>query len=157
MFSKKRSTPSTLALLTRVPAQAVRLAKAEIGNAKEEVSGRIKNLVIGIVLVVVALVILFWTTAVLLAAAVAGIAEGAGWPVWLSALVIGGAGVITILLLAVIAVVLFKRGNPVPHKTLARIKSDLDAAGEVKKNSADKMKPQPGKTGTETGKQGVWR
>lgn len=137
--------PNTLQLLTRLPGQIAALAKAEIANAKDEVSGRIKNLVIGIVLFVVALVILFWTIATLLAAAVAGLATV--WPVWLSALVISGGGLLVIAVLVIVGIALLKRGSPVPSDTINRVlEEDLTAAKDVK-HTADQMMPQPGQKG----------
>jgi hypothetical protein len=136
--------PNTIQLLLRLPGQVIALAKAEINNAKNEVSGRIKNLGIGIALFVVALIILFWVIATLLAAAVAGLAVV--WPVWLSALVISGAGLVVILLLVLIGIMLLKRGSPVPSKTIERVEEDFAVARNVKE-STDQMMPQPGKKG----------
>lgn len=151
MFKKK--SPSTLALLARLPKQIKQVVDTELTNAKAEVSGRIKNLVIAIVLFVVALIFLYWTIAVLLTAAIAGIAEAL--PVWLAALLVAGGGLVVIAVCIAVGVALAKRGNPVPSATIARVKADFAAAAEMQ-NGANKMRAQPGKKGTNPGETGVW-
>lgn len=151
MFKKK--SPSTLALLSRLPKQIKQVADVELANAKAEVGGRIKNLVIAIVLFVVALIILYWTIAVLLTAAIAGIAEAL--PVWLAALIVAGGGLLVIVICVIAGIALAKRGNPIPSATIARVKADFAAAAEMQ-NGADKMRAQPGKKGTKPGEAGVW-
>lgn len=136
--------PNTLQLLTRLPGQIAALAKAEFANAKAEISGRVRNLVIGVVTFVLALIILFWVIATLLTAAVAGLATV--WPVWLAALAVSGAGIVVILLLIVIGIALVKRGSPVPSETISRVEGDFSAAHEVKRTT-DQMMPQPGQKG----------
>ncbi len=148
-----KTSPSTFTLLARLPGQIARIISAETANAKAEVSGRVRNLIIGVVLFVAALIIIFWSTAVLLAAAVAGLAEAV--PVWLSALIIGGAGVLTVVILVIAGIALLKKGNPVPNQTISRIKDDIQAAQNLK-TTTDKMRTQPGKPGTEPGNSGVW-
>lgn len=140
----RKKGPNTFQLLLRLPGQVIKLAKAELQNAKDETQGRVRNLGIGIALFVLALMVLFWTIATLLAAAVAGLATV--WPVWLSALVISGGGLLVIALLVIVGIVLVKRGSPVPSKTLERVGEDFDRFGNVK-DSTDQMLPQPGKKG----------
>lgn len=136
--------PNTLKLLTRLPGQIAALVKAEIANAKAEVKHRVRNLVIGIVMCVLALIVLFWVIALLLAAAVAGLATV--WPVWLSALAVAGGGLLLIILIVLVGIKLIKRGSPVPQETLKRIEGDFSVAKEAK-NSADQVMPQPGQKG----------
>lgn len=143
-MNKRVKGPSTFELLSRLPKQIAALAKAEIANAKSEVSGRVRNLVIGIVLFVVALIILFWVIATLLTAAVAGLATV--WPVWLSALVISGGGLLVIALCVIIGLVLVKKGSPVPNQTIDRVNDDIEQLGRVKA-SVDQLQIQPGKKG----------
>ncbi|MBT1035372.1 phage holin family protein [Canibacter sp. lx-45] len=148
-----KKSPSTLKLLARLPGQIGRIIETEAKNAKAEVSGRMRNLVIGLVLFIISLVVLFWSTAVLLASAVAGISEAL--PVWLAALIIGGTGFLTVVVLVIVGILLLKKGNPVPHQTIARVKQDLRAAKNVKA-SAEQVFTQPGKAGTKPGNKGVW-
>ena len=136
--------PGTFKLLLRLPGQVIALARAEMANAKHEVSGRIRNLVIGIVCFVLALMVLFWLVATLLTAAIAGLATV--WPVWLSALTVSGGALLVVLILALIGFAKVKRGSPVPSETLSRVEKDFQSAGEVK-HSVDQVRRQPGQKG----------
>lgn len=150
----KKKTPSTLALLARLPEQLRRLIALEAANAKAEVAGQLTKLGIAVGLVFAALVLLFWTIAVLLAAAIAGLSTVL--PVWAAALIIGGIGLFTLTVCVLVAFILFKRSKPVPKDTIARITASLAGFSTIKENFAT-MQKQPGKEGTEPGKTGVWQ
>lgn len=144
---------STWALVRRLPKLITRIVTLETENAKQEVGARIKNLLIGLVLLTIALIFLFWTTAVLLTAAIAGL--GTAMPLWLAALIIAGAGLVVIAVCVIAGIILCKQGGVTPKSTIARIKADFIAAGRVTK-SVKKLAPQPGKKGTAVGETGVW-
>lgn len=150
----KEKKPSTLQLLARLPKQIFNVVTVELANARAEVGSRVKNLVLGILLFVLALVFMFWTIAVLLTAAIAGL--GQLLPIWASALIIGAVGVLATVICVAVGVMLVKHGNPVPSQTIARIKEDLANGGEIKKN-LNQLKTQPGKKGTQNGEAGVWK
>lgn len=133
-MSRRDGEAGTFALLAKLPAQFIALAKAEIDNAKREISGKLKRAGIGLLSIVIALFFLFFAISALVAAAIAGLAVV--WPVWLSALVVGGA----LILLAAAAILggiaLMKRGVPVPKETLGRIEGDVNALGDVRFNAS---------------------
>lgn len=149
-----KKNPNTFKLLGALPGQTMRLVRTEIANAKAEVAGGFKNLLTGVALIVVALVLFFWAIPVFITAAIAGIAEAL--PVWLSALIIGGATLLVIVIVVLIAVSFLKRASIVPKETIARVQGDLDAAQHVVDN-VDQMTAKPGKKGTQPGEKGTWR
>jgi NADH:ubiquinone oxidoreductase subunit 6 (subunit J) len=81
---------------------------------------------VGVGLVVAGAVIALFAFQVLLAAAVAGIAEAL--PVWLAALIVGVVLLIVTAVLVMIGVKQLKRGAPpVPTETIDSVKKDVNA------------------------------
>lgn len=132
-MARKRSEPSTIQLLLRLPGQIAALAKAEYANAKKEMSSAIKKLIIALVCAVVALFMLFWALAAFGASAILGLATVLA--PWLSALIVAGALVLLAAAAVLVGFVLIKRANPVPEETLGRVGDDLAVAGSVKYNT----------------------
>lgn len=143
-MSRRDDQAGTFELLSRLPYQFVRLAKAEFENAKREITAKLKRGGIGLLAIIVALFFVFFAIGCLVTAAIAGIAVV--WPVWLSALVVAFA----LLLLAAGAILggiaLLKRGLPVPEETIDRVESDLQTMSEVRFNASAHM-PQHGEKG----------
>lgn len=143
-MSRRDDQAGTFELLARLPYQFVRLAKAEFENAKREITEKLKRGGIGLLAIIVALFFVFFAIGCLVAAAVAGLSEA--WPVWLSALVVGGA----LLLLAAGSIfggiLLLKRAVPLPDETIDRVEGDLQTLSEVRFNSSAHM-PQHGEKG----------
>lgn len=134
----------TFELLARLPQQLVALVKAELQNAKREITAKAKRAGIGLLAIIVALFFLFFAIACFVAAAVAGIAVV--WPVWLAALVVA-VGLVLLAAAAILAgILLIKRGIPVPQETIERIEGDLDTLAEVRFNTSAHM-PQVGEKG----------
>src|SRR5688572_19851497 len=100
-------------LVEQVSEQASRLVRAEIELAKAELAEKAKKSGIGIGLLVVALVIFAYAAGVLLLAAVYGL--GTVWPLWLSALAIGGFMVLVVIILALVGAQLLKKATTKPE------------------------------------------
>ncbi|MGR4011069.1 phage holin family protein [Leucobacter sp. 1207-22] len=154
MSPRKDGSPGTVELIARLPYQIVRLAKAEINNAKVEVIAKAKKAGIGAGAIVIALFFLFFMLEALVIAAIAALAIV--WPWWLAALTVAGA----LLLLAAGAIAggiaLIRRGNPVPDETLGRLNGDLEALSEVQINASAKPQPSAHRV-PQVGEQGNWR
>ncbi len=131
-------------LLLRLPAQIIELGKAEFANAKGEVKRKAVIIAMAVAFFGLALVIGFWVVATLLTAAIAGLSTV--WPVWLSALVVSGAGLLVMVVLVVTGIVIFKRISLVPKDTIERVEDDLEKAKHVG-DTASQVLPQPGQKG----------
>ncbi len=142
-MTRRSDQAGTFELLARLPQQLITLAKAELENAKREVTAKAKRGGIGLLSIIVALFFLFFAIAAFVTAAIAGIAVV--WPVWLSALVVA----VALLLLAAAAIAagiaLIKRGIPVPGEALERVEGDFQAMSEVSFNSSAHMPQADGK------------
>jgi hypothetical protein len=114
-------------LVEQVSEQASRLVRAEIELAKAELAEKAKKSGIGIGLLVVALVILAYAAGVLLLAAVYGL--GTVWPLWLSALVIGGFMVLVVMIMALVGAQLLKKATTKPE-SVQRVKDDIESIKE---------------------------
>lgn len=132
-MARKRKGPSTAGLLLRLPQQLGALAKAEYANAKKEMGGAVKKLIIGAVCIVLALFFIYWSIAAFGASAILGIAEAL--PAWLAALIVAVGLLLLGALSVLIGFLLVKRGNPVPEKTLDRVGDDLAVASSIKYNT----------------------
>ena len=133
-MSRRDDRAGTFELLARLPGQIIALAKAEYENAKREIATKAKRAGVGALAIVIALFFLFFAISAFVAAAIAGLAVV--WPVWLSALVVGG-GLILLAAAAILAgVALIKRGIPVPEETIDRVEHDVNAFGEVRFNDS---------------------
>lgn len=114
-------------LVEQISEQASRLVRAEIALAKAELTDKAKKSGIGVGLLVVALLILAYTVGVLLLAAVYGL--GTVWPLWLSALAIGGFMLLVTIILALVGVLLLKKGTTKPD-SVQRVKDDITTIKE---------------------------
>ncbi|GAB2463770.1 hypothetical protein GCM10027063_01360 [Promicromonospora xylanilytica] len=114
-------------LVEQISEQASRLVRAEIALAKAELSEKAKKSGIGIGLLVFALLILAYAAGVLLLAAVYGL--GTVWPLWLSALAIGGFMLLVTAVLALVGVQLLKKGTTKPE-SVQRVKDDITSIKE---------------------------
>ena len=114
-------------LVEQISEQASRLVRAEIALAKAELTEKAKKTGIGAGLLVVALLILAYTVGVLLLAAVHGL--GTVWPLWLSALAIGGFMLLVTIVLALIGAQLLKKAAT-PPESVQRVKDDITSIKE---------------------------
>jgi len=114
-------------LVEQISEQATRLVRAEIALAKAELTEKAMKSGIGIGLLVVALLILAYAVGVLLLAAVYGL--GTVWPLWLSALAIGGFMLLVTVTLALVGVQLLKKASTKPE-SIQRVKDDIASIKE---------------------------
>jgi uncharacterized membrane protein YqjE len=125
---------SLFKLIADLPGYLVDLLRSEIELLKTELVTKVKALGIGAGLIAAGLFFGFFAFAVLLAAAVLGIATAL--PAWLSALIVG---VVLLLIMAVLVFVgirLLKRGAPpVPEETIASVKKDVNAIKGIGKRN----------------------
>ncbi|GAB4087008.1 hypothetical protein GCM10028784_36380 [Myceligenerans cantabricum] len=109
-------------LVEHISEQASRLVRAEIALARAELTNKAMKSGIGVGLLVGAVVVLLYGIGVLLLAAVYGL--GTVWPMWLSALAVGGFLVVVTLVLALVGQALLKKGTRKPD-SVQRIKDDV--------------------------------
>lgn len=121
-----KSDRSLIALLRQLPGLLIALAKAELAQAKAELSVKLKHAGIGMGLLVGAALFGFFAFGVLVAAAVLGIAVAL--PPWLAALIVGVALLVVAGILAAVGARSLKKGMPpVPTETLQGLKEDIQA------------------------------
>jgi len=117
---------SVFKLIADLPGYLVDLLRSEIELLKAELISKVKHAGIGIGLVVAGALFAFFAFAVLLAAAVLGIATAL--PAWLAALIVGGALLVITAVLVLVGVNQLKRGAPpVPTETIESVKKDVNA------------------------------
>lgn len=114
-------------LVEQLSDQASRLVRAEIALVKAELTEKATKSGIGVGLLVVALLILAYTVGVLLLAAVYGL--GTVWPLWLSALAIGGFMLLVTIILALVGVQQLKKATTKPE-SIQRVKDDITSIKE---------------------------
>ncbi|GAA3583236.1 hypothetical protein GCM10022198_03030 [Klugiella xanthotipulae] len=124
---------SLFALLTKLPAQLIALARAELDNAKKELAGKLKRLGLGLGLLIVALFFVFFSLACFVVAAIAGIAVAL--PVWLAALIVAVALLLITALCVWIGIKSIGKGVPIPEKTLDSIEQDFRAMSEASRKN----------------------
>jgi uncharacterized membrane protein YqjE len=121
-----KSSRSLVALIRELPGQFVALAKAELAQISAELKKKALHAGIGMGMITVALLLLFFMLAVLIAAAVLGLALV--FPAWLAALIVAAALLVIAVIFALIGVASFKRVPPlVPKDAVASVKEDLSA------------------------------
>jgi len=119
-------TKSLAQLVSELPQLIVRLLKAELDHLKAEFAEKAKHAGIGIGLLAVTALLLFYALGVLIAAAILGIAVAL--PAWAAALIVFGALVVIAVVLALIGIRSFKKMDGVaPSQTIDSIKEDADA------------------------------
>jgi hypothetical protein len=117
---------SLFKLIGDLPGYLVDLLRSELERLKEELVAKAKHLGVGVGLIAGGAFFAFFAFAVLLAAAVLGIATAL--PAWLAALIVGVALLIITAVLVLIGVNQLKRGvPPVPEETIASVKEDVNA------------------------------
>jgi uncharacterized membrane protein YqgA involved in biofilm formation len=119
-------TRSLAQLVSDLPQQLVRLLKAELDHLKAEFAEKAKYAGVGIGLIAVAALLLFYALGTLIAAAILGIAVAL--PAWAAALIVFGGLVVIAVILALVGVRSFKKMDGVaPSQTIESIKEDADA------------------------------
>lgn len=114
--------PTLGRLVEQLSEQTSRLVKAEVALAKAEMAQKAKSSGIGIGLFAAAGAIVLYALGVLIWAAVLGLGEA--WPLWLSALVIGGAMILLAGGLVAAGVQLLKHASGKPE-AIDRVKNDI--------------------------------
>ena len=121
----RRARRSLGSLIADVPTLIVKLLKDELENIKRELTKRLASLGIGIGLFVFAALLAFFMLAVLIAAAVLGLATV--FPAWLAALLTAAGLLIIIIVLVLIGVASVKKGvPPVPKEAVESLKKDVN-------------------------------
>lgn len=148
---ERKSKLSIVALLREIPAQVTALVKLEIAQLKAELKHKAINAGIGIGLLLLAAFLGFFAFAVLIAAAVLGVAVAL--PAWLAALIIGGALLLLTVILALIGLRSLKKAMPPkPDKSLTSVKMDIHAikgTGRYDRRAMaeDRLKADPAQAG----------
>jgi len=114
---------SMSALTAQLGDQLSRLVKDEIALAKAELAVSVRQVVLGAGMLGGAVAAALSGLAVMIAAAVAGVALKL--PVWASALIIGGAFLLVAGALALMGIRRFKRGLPPLRETTDTIRGDV--------------------------------
>lgn len=120
-----RSIPTILADLL---GQFTTLLRQESQLARAELSENMSRAVMGIALAGAAAVLFIPALVILLAAGVYGLAEGLGWSMWLSALVVGAAALIVGVILLLIGMSRLKAKALMPNKTITQLQEDAAMA-----------------------------
>jgi uncharacterized membrane protein YqjE len=121
-----RPDASLAELISRVSDDAKKLVRAEVALAKAELSGKAKAAGIGAGMFGAAGVIVWFAVAVLIAAAVLGLAVV--WPYWLAALVVGVALFLFAGLLVLVGRGALRRAQPLaPTQAIESVKADIAA------------------------------
>lgn len=112
-------------LLSDLPGLLVGLIRAELESLKNEIVGKLKALGIGIGLLVAAALFAFFLLAVLITAAILGIATAL--PAWLAALIVAAGLLVITIVLVLLGVASIKRGvPPAPTETIESLKLDVN-------------------------------
>jgi hypothetical protein len=121
-----KSKQSLLTLISELPGQITALIKAEIDAFKADISGKAKNVGLGIGLFVGAAVFAFFAVIVFIALAV--IALDLVLPLWLAALIVAVLLLLVAVILALIGLNRVKKGTAHdPDGVSASIQKDVDA------------------------------
>ncbi len=121
----KKARRSLVSLFAELPTLIVQLLKDELENLKRELTSRLAKLGIGVGLLVAAGLFAFFALAVLIAAAVLGLATVL--PAWLAALIVAGVLLLLVAILALVGIGSIKKGAPpVPEDAITSIKKDIN-------------------------------
>ena len=125
MSERELPKRSLFKLIGDLPGYLVELLRSELERLKQELISKAKHLGVGVGLILVGAFLAFFAFAVLIAAAVLGIATAL--PAWLAALIVGGALLLLAAILALIGVSSVKKGlPPVPEEAITSIKKDIN-------------------------------
>ena len=126
MSERELPKRSLFKLIGDLPGYLVELLRSELERLKQELIEKAKHLGVGVGLILVGAFLAFFAFAVLVAAAVLGIATAL--PAWLAALIVAAALLLFTAILVLIGVNQLKRGvPPVPEETIASVKEDVNA------------------------------
>ena len=109
-------------LIADVPALIVQLFRDELENFKLEITKKVKGVAVGAALLVVAATFAFLMLIMLLIAAVFALAQVL--PAWAAALIVAGGLLLIAVILVLIGLAQFKRGDP--GKVVASVQQDLN-------------------------------
>jgi len=117
---------SIFRLIGDLPGALMALVRAELDSLKDEIVGKLKAAGIGIGLFVAAGLFAFFLVAVLVTAAILGIATAL--PAWAAALIVAGVLLIIVVVLVLLGASSLKKGlPPAPTETIKSVKKDVDA------------------------------
>ena len=120
-----RSIPS---ILTDLLSQFTTLIRQESELARTEMSEKITRATKGAVMACGAAVLLVPSLVILMMSGVYGIPELTGWPLWASALIVGGGFTLIGLIVLAIGVSRLKARALMPDKTIGQVKEDAAMA-----------------------------
>ncbi len=123
--AERTSRLSVFRLIGNLPGQLIELIKAELDSLKKEIVGKLVAAGIGIGLLVGAALFAFFLFAVLITAAILGIATAL--PAWLSALIVAAGLLVITVILALLGITKLKQGvPPAPTETISSLKKDVN-------------------------------
>jgi hypothetical protein len=126
MSDDDRNRRSLFALIADLPRLLAQLVKDELEQLKQEMLAKVKHAGIGVGLFVAAGLFAFFLMAVLIAAAILGLAVVL--PGWAAALIVAGVLLLIVAILVGIGVAQVKQGMPPePTETIASVKKDVNA------------------------------
>src|SRR5450830_1506275 len=126
MSVEDRNKRSLFALIADLPRLLTDLVKDEIEHLKQEMARKLKHAGIGAALFAAAGLFAFFLMAVLIAAAILGLAVVL--PGWAAALIVAGLLLVIVAVLVASGVAQVKRGAPLaPTETSASVKRDVNA------------------------------
>jgi len=120
-----RSIPG---ILSDLLSQFTTLIRQESELARTEMSEKISRAAMGIAMAGAAAVLLVPSLVIVMMAGVYGIAELTGWPLWASALVVGGGFTLIGLILVMVGISRLKERALMPEKTIGQVKEDAAMA-----------------------------
>jgi hypothetical protein len=120
-----RSIPG---ILTDLLSQFTTLIKQEGELARTEMAEKMTRAIMGIAMAGAAAVLLIPSLVILMMAGVFGIPEATGWPLWASALVVGGGFVLIGLILLAVGMSRLKARGLMPNRTINQLQEDAQMA-----------------------------
>jgi amino acid transporter len=134
MSERELPKRSLFKLIGDLPGYLVELLRSELERLKQELVEKAKHLGVGVGLIAAGAFFAFFAFAVLVTAAVLGIATAL--PAWLAALIVAFALVVITAILVLVGVKQLKRGvPPVPEETIASVKEDVNAIKGIGKRN----------------------
>ena len=126
MSDDDRGRRSLFALIADLPRLLAELVKDELEQLKQEMLAKLRHAGVGVGLFVAAGLFAFFLMAVLIAAAILGLAVVL--PCWAAALVVAGLLLVIVAILVGIGVAQVKQGMPpAPTETITSVKKDVNA------------------------------
>ncbi|HEY8912393.1 phage holin family protein [Lacisediminihabitans sp.] len=126
MSDDDRGRRSLFALIADLPRLLAELVKDELEQLKQEMLAKLRHAGVGVGLFVAAGLFAFFLMAVLIAAAILGLAVVL--PGWAAALVVAGLLLVIVAILVGIGVAQVKQGMPpAPTETITSVKKDVNA------------------------------